>query len=196
MIPHGLAWPHARNVKVAYAVRMALWQYGMGASLTAPCDAEVARLCQPEDAKEINKVVIGTYGQCLVSQPRKAITSPACRALVNLASKEGAYVGYNYSAAELTATFKKLEEVSFVALILQTSINILSSRTYLHTGKPRWIFVAVAEQQERWGRLAALLHDDVGHDGRCYAWFCAVSKVRWPSTRLHSGCQGRGCVTQ
>ena len=119
-------------MKVAYAVRMALWQYGMGASLTAPCDAEVGRLCHPEEAKEINKVVIGVYGQCLVSQQSKAITNPECRALVKLASKEGAYVGYNYSAAELTATLKKLEEVSLVSLVFQSTCFSHAHYSHFH----------------------------------------------------------------
>lgn len=73
--------------EVAYAVRMALFQYKEGMDLTAPCDADVNRYCKGEEAKGLGGFVIGVYGQCLTDvYTKKRSMNGECAELVKLAS--------------------------------------------------------------------------------------------------------------
>lgn len=96
--------------QVAYAVRMALWQYQFGSNLTLPCDSVVKSSCDTKEAKAIENVVIGTYGQCLTLSQNFKGMNPECKALVRVATKEGFYVGDN-PEADLAAEIAKLKEV-------------------------------------------------------------------------------------
>ncbi|KAL3684822.1 hypothetical protein R1sor_002844 [Riccia sorocarpa] len=95
------------QTEVAYAARMALWQYRLGSNLTADCDDDVQKSCD-KDVKPIENVVIGSYGQCLTSQNLKKLNS-GCRALVQAATKEGSYVG-GRPEVDLAAAIAKLKE--------------------------------------------------------------------------------------
>lgn len=101
-------------------MRMALWQYKKNASLTEACDSAVDAVCSNKKAKEINGVVIGTYGQCLVSaaQNKKVQLEPDCGALVGLASQEGAHAGGTVDNDKLDETLKKIAEVGNSAHVM------------------------------------------------------------------------------
>ncbi|CAI7772384.1 unnamed protein product [Closterium sp. NIES-54] len=100
--------------EVSYVVRMALFQYHRAAYLTSSCDDAVDSIClvgSTPKPKEINGAVIGVFGQCLLSaQPDKL--SEGCRALVQVAGKEGAYVKGGLDQAKLDEALAKLKEVS------------------------------------------------------------------------------------
>eukprot|EP00850_Spirogloea_muscicola_P014522 SM000105S13867 [mRNA] locus=s105:179263:185692:- [translate_table: standard] len=98
------------QTEVSYAVRMALWQYKKGASLTEACDADVERTCSSEDAKEINGAVIALYGQCLLSQEQSKLDE-GCKQLVTVVKKDGAYVGGVIDQQQLQETLDKLHEL-------------------------------------------------------------------------------------
>ncbi|BFI14492.1 golgi apparatus protein 1 [Marchantia polymorpha subsp. ruderalis] len=98
------------QTEVAYAVRMALWQYQFGSNLTLPCDSVVKSSCDTKEAKAIENVVIGTYGQCLTLSQNFKGMNPECKALVRVATKEGFYVGDN-PEADLAAEIAKLKEL-------------------------------------------------------------------------------------
>lgn len=73
--------------EVAYAVRMALFQYKDNSDLTATCDADVGRYCKGEEAKGLGGFVIGVYGQCLTDvYTKKRSMNAGCAELVRLAS--------------------------------------------------------------------------------------------------------------
>ncbi|KAL2619820.1 hypothetical protein R1flu_000025 [Riccia fluitans] len=95
------------QTEVAYAARMALWQYQFGSNLTDVCDEVVKKFCD-KDVKPIANVVIGAYGQCLTS-PNLRNLNPGCKALVQAATKEGSYVGER-PEADLAAAIAKLKE--------------------------------------------------------------------------------------
>ncbi|CAM6095965.1 unnamed protein product [Calypogeia fissa] len=98
--------------EVEYAVRMALFQYKFDSNLTFPCDEVVKKSCDPNEAKPIEGVVIGTYGQCLITQGRRTL-NPDCRLLVRVATKNGAFafLNGNTTNAELAAALLKYKEL-------------------------------------------------------------------------------------
>ncbi|CAI7856614.1 unnamed protein product [Closterium sp. NIES-53] len=103
--------------EVSYVVRMALFQYHRAAYLTSSCDDAVDSIClvgSTPKPKEINGAVIGVFGQCLLSaQPDKL--SEGCRALVQVAGKEGAYVKGGLDQAKLDEALAKLKELPAAA---------------------------------------------------------------------------------
>ena len=96
---------------MSYAVRMALWQYTKTSALTQECDQTVAAHCESEDAKPIKGAVIGVYGQCLLGHKFED-SAPGCTALINVAAKEGAYVGGKLDDLTLAERLDKLTAVS------------------------------------------------------------------------------------
>ena len=97
---------------MSYAVRMALWQYTKASALTQECDQTVATHCESEDAKPIRGAVIGVYGQCLLGHKFEDSTA-GCSALINVAAKEGAYVGGKLDEQTLAERLDKLTAVSW-----------------------------------------------------------------------------------
>jgi hypothetical protein len=89
---------------------MALFQYKFDSNLTFPCDVEVKKLCNLEEAKPIGDVYIGTFGQCLISQRRRTL-NPGCKSLVRVGTRDGLFLNGNKTGADIDAAFQKYKEL-------------------------------------------------------------------------------------
>lgn len=100
---------------------MALFQYKFDSNLTFPCDYDVRKSCNSSSVKPIDDVVIVSFGQCLITQRRRAL-APDCRALVRVATKDGFFLNANSTDADVAATLAKFNEVSFSSVALVEGI--------------------------------------------------------------------------